>query len=228
MIDRLISLNTEFPQRLRKSILQQAMEGKLTAHESTDEPVAKLLLRIESKKRELIKAGVMRKGIAGTVIDDDELPFDIPETWSWSTLDAITYPVGNKNNQIQTKDVQPEGKYPVVSQGKNLIDGYSNASEKAINDLPLVMFGDHTRNVKYVDFPFVIGADGTKFHKCIEVNSRYIFYWMLYASEMIRNRGYARHYSLLKKQYVPLPPYEEQVRIVNRLNTLLEGLAIMI
>jgi len=224
VIKRLIGLNTDFPEKLRKSILQQAMEGKLTMSESLDEPVSKLLMRIEAERTALIKSGVIRKSKTDAIIVNDDLPFDIPETWTWSTLDIITYPVGNKNNQILTKDVQPQGEFPVVSQSQNLIDGYSSEGEKAIFDLPLVMFGDHTRNVKYIDFPFVIGADGTKFHKCIEVNPRYIYYWMQYASGVIRNRGYARHYSLLKEQYIPLPPYKEQSRIVERLDSLLEGL----
>ena len=130
-------------------------------------------------------------------------------------------PVGNKTNQILAKEILNQGKIPVVSQGKELIDGYCDNEDKKINDLPLVMFGDHTRNVKYIDFEFVIGADGTKFHKIIICNTKYVYYWMLYISENLRNRGYARHYSLLKKCYIPLPSLEEQHRIVKKLEDIL-------
>ena len=83
------------------------------------------------------------------------------------------------------------------------------------------MFGDHTRNVKYIDFEFVIGADGTKFHKILSCNSKYIYYWMLYTAETLRNRGYARHYTLLKECFIPLPPLQEQVRIVSKIKAIL-------
>ena len=151
----------------------------------------------------------------------DEAPFEIPESWEWAKIETISMPIGNKNNQIQSKEVLPTGKIPVVSQGKDLIDGYCNDVSKKIDVLPLVMFGDHTRNVKYIDFEFVIGADGTKFHKILSCNSEYIYYWMLYAAETLRNRGYARHYTLLKECVIPLPPLQEQVRIVSKIKAIL-------
>ena len=151
----------------------------------------------------------------------DEVPFEIPESWEWAKIETISMPIGNKNNQIQSKEVLPTGKIPVVSQGKDLIDGYCNDVSKKIDVLPVVMFGDHTRNVKYIDFEFVIGADGTKFHKILSCNSEYIYYWMLYAAETLRNRGYARHYTLLKECFVPLPPLQEQVRIVSKIKAIL-------
>ena len=83
------------------------------------------------------------------------------------------------------------------------------------------MFGDHTRNVKYIDFEFVIGADGTKFHKILSCNSEYVYYWMLYTAETLRYRGYARHYTLLKECFIPLPPLQEQVRIVSKIKAIL-------
>ena len=52
----------------------------------------------------------------------------------------------------------------------------ANFTKKAIKDIPVIMFGDHTRNVKYIDFPFIIGADGTKFFKPILCNKYYIYY----------------------------------------------------
>ena len=151
----------------------------------------------------------------------DEVPFEIPESWEWAKIESISIPIGNKKNQILTKEILPIGKIPVVSQGKELIEGYCNREEKKIDILPLVMFGDHTRNVKYVDFEFVIGADGTKFHKILLCSTEYIYYWMSYAAETLRNRGYARHYTLLKECFIPLPPIEEQKRIASKIKTIL-------
>ncbi|MEQ3335125.1 restriction endonuclease subunit S [Faecalimonas umbilicata] len=227
-------------QQLKNSILQMAVQGKLVPQDPNDEPASILLARIRKEKEELIKAGKIKKeknpsyifrgadnlpyekvGKNEPVCIADEVPFDIPESWEWAKIETISMPIGNKNNQIQSKEVLPTGKIPVVSQGKDLIDGYCNDVSKKIDVLPLVMFGDHTRNVKYIDFEFVIGADGTKFHKILSCNSEYIYYWMLYATETLRNRGYARHYTLLKECFIPLPPLQEQVRIVSKIKAIL-------
>ncbi|HOR12547.1 MAG TPA: restriction endonuclease subunit S, partial [Clostridia bacterium] len=151
----------------------------------------------------------------------DEKQFAIPDSWMWVRLPEITYGAGNKSNQILAKEVKPEGKYPAVSQGAKLIDGYYDFDEKIVFDLPLVMFGDHTRNVKYIDFPFVVSADGTKFMKAVGVEAKYLYYWMTFIAEHLRNRGYARHFTLLVKEPVPLPPLAEQKRIVAKIEELL-------
>src|SRR5699024_4627301 len=80
----------------------------------------------------------------------------------------------------------------------------------------------HTRNVKFIDFDFVIGADGTKFFQSILINPKYLYYWTIFAADEIKNRGYGRHYSLLKKEPIPLPPFEEQERIVSKVRGMLK------
>ena len=235
--NQLSLIQSSFPEALKKSILQEAIQGKLVPQDPNDEPASVLLERIRAEKQKLIKEGKIKKDKHESVIfrrDNsyyekldgiercigDELPFEIPEGWGWTKIESISMPVGSKTNQVLVKEILDHGRIPVVSQGKELIDGYCNDESKKISTLPLVMFGDHTRNVKYIDFEFVIGADGTKFHKVIICSAMYIYYWMLYASETLRNRGYARHYSLLKKCYIPLPPLNEQIRIVKKLKEL--------
>ena len=227
-------------QQLKNSILQMAVQGKLVPQDPNDEPASVLLERIRKEKEQLIKEGKIKKeknpsyifrgadhlpyekvGKNEPVCIADEVPFEIPDSWEWAKIKTISMPIGNKNNQIQSKEALPTGKIPVVSQGKDLIDGYCNDVSKKIDVLPLVMFGDHTRNVKYIDFEFVIGADGTKFHKILSCNPEYIYYWMLYAAETLRNRGYARHYTLLKECFIPLPPLQEQARIVSKIKAIL-------
>jgi len=210
-------------QQLKNSILQEAIEGRLVPQDPNDEPASVLLDKIRKEKAKLVKEGKLKKkDLEETPISEDEIPFKIPESWEWCKIENITVSIGNKTNQIQTKEIQNEGKVPVVSQGQKLIDGYSNEVEKTIHELPLVMFGDHTRNVKLIDFPFVIGADGTKFFKPILCNPKYIYYVVFYISSKLRNRGYARHYSLLKDEVFPLPPLSEQHRIVAKIEQLMK------
>ncbi len=218
--NKLEDFNKRFPTDMQKSILQMAIQGKLV-EQRPEEGTAKELYQKILLERYKLQQNKKIKKVPDFSIVADNIPFEVPENWSWSNIETLTYAVGNKQNQIQTKEILPEGSLPVVSQGQSLIDGYTNQKEKAIDDLPLVMFGDHTRNVKFIDFPFAIGADGTKFHKCILVYPQYIYYWMTYASGRLRNRGYARHYVLLKEQYIPLPPLAEQQRIVAKLEEIL-------
>ena len=240
---QLKAINEKIGTLTKKAILQEAVQGKLVPQIAAEGNARDLLEKIRKERlshgfansygicdekgkkskssdlRSKSQIRVTKKELQE--ITEDEIPFDIPENWCWCKIEDITIPIGNKNNQIQSKEVLKDGKIPVVSQGQNLIDGYSNETEKAIKDIPVIMFGDHTRNVKYIDFPFIIGADGTKFFKPILCNKYYIYYLITFISLKLRNRGYARHYSLLKEEWLPLPPLVEQKRIVDAIEKLL-------
>ncbi len=135
--------------------------------------------------------------------------------WETNTVqDSLTRTRVSRKHQIRSKYIAQTGEIPVVDQGKEFIAGYCDDQEKVIDfDLPLVIFGDHTRRFKYVDFPFVLGADGTK----ILVPKRDLydpkfFYFALTALE-IPSRGYNRHFKTLREQSLPRPPLHEQKKI---------------
>ncbi|WP_288291575.1 restriction endonuclease subunit S, partial [uncultured Varibaculum sp.] len=153
----------------------------------------------------------------------DQIPFEIPNTWTWARFTTLTVQVGNKNNQVKSKDIAEYGDYPVISQSSiRYIDGYCAASQaRPIKSVPVLLFGDHTRAVKFIDHPFVIGADGTKCHNAIVCNPYFLYILMEYFVYKIRNRGYGRHHALLKNEIMPLPPLPEQQRIVERVKELL-------
>ena len=113
-----------------------------------------------------------------------------------------------------------EGQFAVVSQSQDFIDGYSDDSAKVIYDIPVIIFGDHTKIVKYVDFPFVLGADGTKVLKPILCNPKFLYYLIYDAANKINPKGYARHFKLLKQSILTLPPLEEQQRIVEHIESI--------
>ena len=121
---------------------------------------------------------------------------------------SVVKVIPSKNYQIQTKQVFSEGKFPVVSQSKNYIDGYSDEQEKLLpkEALPIVLFGDHTRVVKFIDFQFVVGADGTKLlHPQKGIDGKFLYHLLQFNVLGMRNRGYSRHFQFLKAIPVPLP-----------------------
>lgn len=215
----LADMDTKFPQKLKNSILQTAMQGKLTDQLPEDGDAHDLLEEIQAEKQSLIAEGKLKKQKPLPPITEEEIPFDIPDNWVWTKLEFITNKVGSKSNQIKKSEIKKTGKIPVITQGKTFIEGYSNDETKVVKEVPVIMFGDHTRNVKYIDFPFIIGADGTQIHQSL-INDKYLYYWMALASEKLKNRGYQRHYTLLKKELIPLPPITEQNRIVTKLEEI--------
>ena len=116
------------------------------------------------------------------------------------------------------------GKYPVVSQSEELIEGYSN-SEMAIQEVPLVLFGDHTCCVKLIDFPFVVGADGTKLLKSKVMEAPYLAFALQYLKPTIVDGKYRRHFGDLMERFISLPPLAIQRRIAAKLDRLCDIVA---
>ena len=188
---------------LKKSILQWAIEGKLVPQLESEPGVEQI----------------------GEVPED--VPFAIPEKWKWVLFSDAVKVISSRPFQIKAKEVLEQGLYPVISQSKEQIDGYSNDDKKLIPDseLPIIIFGDHTRTLKYVDFRFVVGADGTKLlHvKTSSIDPKYFYIALQSMIRQTRQRGYSRHFQFLKVLHIPIPPIEEQRRIVAKLNELLNS-----
>jgi type I restriction enzyme S subunit len=126
------------------------------------------------------------------------------------------------NTKIQRKDYLSEGPYPIVSQEDAFINGFWDKKEDLLAvDSPVVVFGDHTRTLKYIDFDFVLGADGVKVLKPKPFLYPKFFYYQLQTAKL-DSLGYARHYRLLKESSVWYPPITEQRRIVAILDRIHE------
>ncbi len=127
--------------------------------------------------------------------------------------------------KVQRKDFLDDGAYPVVSQEEAFINGFwDEASYLFKVERPLVVFGDHTRTLKYIDFDFVLGADGVKVLKPAPFLHPRFFYYQLHTAKL-DSLGYARHYRLLKEHRVSYPAYADQQRIVTILDETFEGIA---
>ena len=128
--------------------------------------------------------------------------------------------------KVKQKDYQESGVFPIVDQGKEKIGGYSNDEGKVIKcNLPVIIFGDHTRAVKYIDFQFIAGADGIKvIQPNASVLPSFLYYGTQYIVAKMPDRGYARHYQYLEKEDLEIPSIDEQRRIVSRIEELFSEL----
>ena len=183
----------------KSKILDLAIHGKLVAQNPNDEPASELLKRINPKAE---------------IISNSEQYENLPNGWCITLYKNIVKNVNSKAYQILQSEIKVNGKYPVISQSSNYIEGYSNCTEKVFQCKEAIIFGDHTRNVKFINFPFIVGADGVKILQT-QFDYKYIYYFTIFSSDnLIEDKGYSRHFGQLSSLEIPLPPLAEQKRIV--------------
>lgn len=138
-------------------------------------------------------------------------------------VEKIAIPADKK---IKQKNYLSNGKIAVIDQGKNYISGYTNDINCNIYPgEPVIVFGDHTCNVKYVTTPFAPGADGIKILKPKKyIDSKFLYYSTKYLIRKLRNRGYGRHYQYLQKMEINIPSTIEQEYIVSHIEELFSEL----
>lgn len=145
----------------------------------------------------------------------------LPKGWLEVSCGSTFVQISTSNLKVKSKDTLLVGKFPVVDQGASFIAGYVNDEDKVIEvNSPICVFGDHTRIIKWIDFNFVPGADGTKILvPCEYLYPRY-FYYQIKSLDVI-DRGYSRHFQYLKESIFRIAPLSEQVHIANKLDSIL-------
>ena len=120
-------------------------------------------------------------------------------------------------NKVEKNQYKSIGKYPIIDQSQTEIAGYTDDESFVLQaNKDLVIFGDHTCAIKYVDFPFAQGADGIKIIATSEyIHPKYLYHYL--KQKPLNSRGYRRHFSLLKSLKIPLPPLEVQKEIVEQI-----------
>jgi type I restriction enzyme S subunit len=139
--------------------------------------------------------------------------------------DAV-FKISTTKQKLKQKEYLQTGEIPVIDQGQYIIGGYTNDKNRVLNcELPVVVFGDHTKNVKLIKFPFAPGADGTKvLEPKTYITPSYLYYVTEVLVFKIKDKGYARHYQYIEKENFPLVSVPEQKAIVKRIEELFSSL----
>lgn len=140
----------------------------------------------------------------------------LPQGWVECEFEKCINKI-NPQKKVKQKEYLEEGVYPVIDQGQELVGGYSNNEDFVLKiTSPVIVFGDHTRCFKYINFDFIVGADGTKILKPLSFFDEKLFY---YFCKIIQfpDKGYSRHYQYLAKSEMRIPPLNEQKRIVEKI-----------
>ena len=259
-------LNDSFPERLKKSILQEAVQGKLVPQDPSDEPAEALLGRIRAEKQQLIKEGKIKKDKHESIIFrrdnshyekldgverciDDELPFEIPESWIWVRLiDICEYIQRGKSPKYS-----PIKKYPVIAQKCNQWSGFSIEKAQFIGPESIASYGKE-RFLQDNDLMWNSTGLGTLGRMAVYksalnpydlavadshvtvirplkefISPQYLYYYFSNPTVqcVIEDQadGTTKQKELsattVKAYFVPLPPYNEQLRIVNQIEAVL-------
>lgn len=240
---RLKELNTDFPDMLRKSILQQAVQGKLTERDPSDEPASELLKRIRTEKAKLIAEGKIKKEKPLPPITEDEIPYDIPGTWELVRLGDLANKItdGTHRTPLYVENGVPFISVKDMSSGKLDFSRTKYISQKEHNELCLRCkpeYGDlliskvGTTGVPAIvdtnlEFSLFVSVALMKFsHHLLNVEFLYyLMYSPLVSGQAKENtKGVGNKNWVIDKMretIVVLPPLEEQKRIVARVEELL-------
>lgn len=201
---------------LKQLILELAARGSLVPPDQSDKST---VAHVPPKKKWAGNAEL--RTTATPKLAHGAVPHPLPETWRWIPITDAFNVVPVSKKKIKSSEIQTDGRFPVVDQGKEFISGQADDEERVLRlQNPVVVFGDHTCEIKYVDFDFIPGADGTKVLSPLNVHPKY-FYWMLKRIKF-EDKGYSRHFKFLTQNWFPLAPLHEQLRIVTKIEQLMQ------
>lgn len=144
--------------------------------------------------------------------------------WKFFTFDALFTVANKKSAQVKSSEYLESGSTPIVDQGQKLVAGYCNNKE-TVTDIPVIIFGDHTRCLKWVNFEFCPGADGTQIINTKRFIDKKFGYYLLCDAD-IPNLGYSRHMKELKEKEFRVPrDIKEQQKITSALTAADEEIA---
>lgn len=234
---RLLELNKKFPDELRKAILQQAVQGKLTEQDPHDEPASELLKRIKAEKARLIKEGTIKKQKSPTPIREEEKPFEIPDNWIWCRVSDIVLqnlgggtPAKNVPGYwggdipwASVKDLPMDDIWLNTTQDAITRSGLNNSSSNLIprdNIIICTRMGLGKVVVNTIDV--AINQDLRALLVSQYIHKMYLIHF--FKSARLVGKGQTVKgitIDVLENMLLPLPPLEEQRRIVAKIDEVL-------
>ena len=214
-VEKLKTLGADTFKKLKITLPWLAEQEKIAEILETQDKVIKLKEKLVEQKKQQ-KKYLMQQLLTGK----KRLPGFTGE-WGKYKFNDLFNTIPAKNFQIQKNDYLEVGQYPVVDQGKVRIIGFSNNKEKLLK-VPfggVIVFGDHTREVHYINCDFVVGADGTQilFEKDQNISFTKYLYYVL-SNKHIQNDGYSRHFKYVKEFNYKIPNIKEQQAIIDILS----------
>ena len=240
--NRLQKIDNEFEDKLKQSVLQYAMEGKLVKQNPSDEPASELIKKIENEKAELVKEGKIKKSKKLPAITDDEKPFDIPDSWEWVRLVNIgdwgagatpsrQHPeyYGGDVLWLKTGDLN-DGVIQDTSE-KITEAGVANSSVKVNQpgNILIAMYGATIGKLGIVGKTLVTNQACCGCTPFKGIYNLYLFYYLLSARNRLIELGSGGAQPNISKTKIenfifPLPPLEEQKRIVTRIEKIMNSI----
>ena len=238
--EALNALNASLPEKLRQSILQEAIQGHLVPQDPNEDPASVLLERIRAEKARLVKEGKLKKkDLEEKPISPDEIPFDIPEGWVWCRLGDIgdwgagaTPFKGNPNYYdgdvlwLRTGELNNDVVYDTEIKITETALKECSLRLNKIGDVLIAMYGATIGKVA------IVGAEMTTNQACCACSPICIFNWYLFyflmasKSEFIKKGEGGAQPNISRDKLInhlfPLPPLSEQRRIVTKLEELLQ------
>ena len=257
----LTTLNNNFPEQIKKSILQYAIQGKLVEQDPNDEPASVLLEKIKAEKQELIKQGKIKKDKQesyifkgadnrhyekiGSETKDitDEIPFEIPESWSWCRLNTICQinPRNAVNDDVEASFIPMNmiqdgfhNKHTfIIKKWKEIKSGFTHFMNNDIGIAKITPCFENRKSVIFTNLINGVGSGTTELHilrPYSEILPEYIL--LLCKTEHfivngVKNftgtAGQQRINSQFVKEFLcPLPPLNEQKKIINKVSKMFE------
>ena len=221
--EELNKLNEELPERLKKSILQEAIEGRLVPQDPNDEPASVLLDKIRVEKKQLVKAGQLKKkDLEEKPISEDEIPFEIPESWECVKLSCISSLLDGEKR---------DGNYVCLDakylRGKSTGDIVSKGKFVKRNDNIILVDGENSGEVFTVPCDGYMGSTFKQLWVSESLFLPYILYCIRFYKDILRNSKKGAAIPHLNKDIfnnliIGIPPLAEQKRIVAKIEELLQ------
>ena len=193
-------------QSTKSKILDLAISGKLVPQDPNDEPAIELLRRINPAFKPC----------------DNSHYGNLPQGWAVCRLEDILDYEQPQAYIVNSTDYSDEYETPVLTAGKSFIIGYTNETNGICDRLPVIIFDDFTTDSKLVDFPFKVKSSAMKILRTKgEINIDYIAYYMS-ITRLIGDTHKRYWISEYSKLLIPIPPYQEQLRIVETIETIFD------